>query len=83
MPSEKQQVAAQLLDLTYAKLKQLELAVKTQQPDFASVRVADVLKGVSELELLEVSYCAEPGLLYCKIDSNIDMRTEPCTCYWM
>eukprot|EP00877_Chromochloris_zofingiensis_P007222 jgi/Chrzof1/2753/Cz11g28010.t1_CYP37 len=59
VPSEKQQVAAQLLDLTYAKLKQLELAVKTQQPDFASVRVADVLKGVSELELLEA-----PGLSF-------------------
>jgi hypothetical protein len=34
---------------------QLELAVKTQQADFTDVRVADALKMVSELELLEVN----------------------------
>jgi hypothetical protein len=46
-----------LLDDTAAKLKQLELAVRTQQPDFAGVRVADVLKAVQRLEVLEA-----PGL---------------------
>jgi hypothetical protein len=46
-----------LLDDTVAKLKQLELAVRTQQPDFAGVRVADVLKTVQKLEVLEA-----PGL---------------------
>lgn len=35
---------------------QLELAVKTQQADFVDVRVADALKLVSDLELLEVSH---------------------------
>jgi hypothetical protein len=35
-------------------LLQLELAVKTQQADFVDVRVADALKLVSDLELLEV-----------------------------
>lgn len=33
---------------------QLELAVKTQQADFVDVRVADALKQVSDLELLQV-----------------------------
>lgn len=33
---------------------QLELAVKTQQADFVDVRVADALRQVSDLELLEV-----------------------------
>lgn len=48
--------AQQLLDDLYAKLKQLELAVKTQQPDFAGVRVADCLKRVANLELLQVGW---------------------------
>jgi hypothetical protein len=34
---------------------QLELAVKTQQADFVDVRVADALRQVSDLELLQVS----------------------------
>jgi hypothetical protein len=46
-----------LLTQTETKLKQLELAVKTQQPDFAGVRVSEVLKAVQSLELLEA-----PGL---------------------
>lgn len=33
---------------------QLELAVKTQQADFVDVRVADALRQVSDLELLQV-----------------------------
>ncbi|KAI8474603.1 MAG: cyclophilin-type peptidyl-prolyl cis-trans isomerase [Monoraphidium minutum] len=48
-----------LLDGAEARLKQLELAVKTQQPDYVGVRVADVLKAVSRLEVLQA-----PGLPY-------------------
>eukprot|EP00879_Flechtneria_rotunda_P021511 GHRR01022672.1.p1 GENE.GHRR01022672.1~~GHRR01022672.1.p1 ORF type:complete len:159 (+),score=57.03 GHRR01022672.1:879-1355(+) len=54
VPQQELPAAEQLLSDLYAKLKQLELAVKTQQPDFAGVRVADALKGVADLELLEV-----------------------------
>lgn len=46
-----------LLDDAEARLKQLELAIKTQQPDFAGVRVSDVLKAVARLEVLQA-----PGL---------------------
>jgi hypothetical protein len=48
---------AALLSDAASKLKQLELAVRTQQPDFAGVRVADVLRVVERLEVLEA-----PGL---------------------
>jgi hypothetical protein len=54
VPPNKQQEAEQLLDELYAKLKQLELAVKTQQPDFVGVRIADSLKRIADLELLQV-----------------------------
>eukprot|EP00879_Flechtneria_rotunda_P006328 GHRR01006651.1.p1 GENE.GHRR01006651.1~~GHRR01006651.1.p1 ORF type:complete len:427 (+),score=169.90 GHRR01006651.1:312-1592(+) len=59
VPQQELPAAEQLLSDLYAKLKQLELAVKTQQPDFAGVRVADALKGVADLELLEA-----PGLAF-------------------
>jgi hypothetical protein len=54
VPAGKQAEAEQLLDELYAKLKQLELAVKTQQPDFVGVRIADSLKRIADLELLQV-----------------------------
>jgi hypothetical protein len=54
VPPSKQPEAEQLLDELYAKLKQLELAVKTQQPDFVGVRIADSLKRIADLELLQV-----------------------------
>ncbi|KAF6262263.1 permease family-domain-containing protein [Scenedesmus sp. NREL 46B-D3] len=59
VPPGKQQEAEQLLDELYAKLKQLELAVKTQQPDFVGVRIADSLKRIADLELLQA-----PGLSF-------------------
>lgn len=57
IPAEQQAAGEQLLDAMFAKLKQLELAVKTQQADFVDVRVADALRQVSDLELLQA-----PGL---------------------
>jgi hypothetical protein len=54
VPPGQQREAEQLLDELYAKLKQLELAVKTQQPDFVGVRIADSLKRIADLELLQV-----------------------------
>jgi len=57
VPQAKLAEADTLLTETEARLKQLELAVRTQQPDFAGVRVADVLRQVARLEVLEA-----PGL---------------------
>ena len=50
VPPEQQPAAEALLDELFAKLKQLELAVKTQQPDFVGVRIADSLQRIAELE---------------------------------
>uniref|UniRef100_A0A383V8B5 PPIase cyclophilin-type domain-containing protein n=1 Tax=Tetradesmus obliquus TaxID=3088 RepID=A0A383V8B5_TETOB len=59
VPPAQQPEAEQLLDELFAKLKQLELAVKTQQPDFVGVRIADSLKRIADLELLQA-----PGLSF-------------------
>ncbi|GIL50914.1 hypothetical protein Vafri_7000 [Volvox africanus] len=45
--------AESLLNSLTASLRKLELAVKTQQPDAVSVRVADALRTVADLELLQ------------------------------
>eukprot|EP00195_Chlamydomonas_chlamydogama_P006999 CAMPEP_0202892210 /NCGR_PEP_ID=MMETSP1392-20130828/1989_1 /ASSEMBLY_ACC=CAM_ASM_000868 /TAXON_ID=225041 /ORGANISM="Chlamydomonas chlamydogama, Strain SAG 11-48b" /LENGTH=381 /DNA_ID=CAMNT_0049576099 /DNA_START=237 /DNA_END=1383 /DNA_ORIENTATION=+ len=55
-PSQMAQ-GAELADNLFAKLKQLELAVRTQQPDLAGLRVSEALKRVADLELLQA-----PGL---------------------
>lgn len=47
------------LDNVYTRLRQLELSIKTQQPDRVSIQVADVLKSVADLEIIEA-----PGLPY-------------------
>ncbi|WIA35054.1 hypothetical protein OEZ86_003543 [Tetradesmus obliquus] len=59
VPPGQQPEAEQLLDELFAKLKQLELAVKTQQPDFVGVRIADSLRRIADLELLQA-----PGLSF-------------------
>ena len=53
--------AEALLDTLLTKLKQLELAVKTQQADFTGVRVADCLKAVANLELIQVGVLGGRG----------------------
>lgn len=55
--SEAAAAAPELLDTAYTSLKKLQLAVASQQPDKVSIRVAEVLKAVAELELLQA-----PGL---------------------
>ena len=57
VPAAQQDQAAQLADSIYECLKRLELAVKTQQPDAVSIRVANTLEYISALELLQA-----PGL---------------------
>lgn len=57
VPPQYGDAATQKLDTLRTQLKQLELAVKTQQPDAVSLRVADVLKSISDYELLQA-----PGL---------------------
>lgn len=57
VPAAQQGQAAQLADNIYECLKKLELAVKTQQPDGVSIRVANTLEYISALELLQA-----PGL---------------------
>jgi cyclophilin family peptidyl-prolyl cis-trans isomerase len=47
------------LDTAYTRLKQLELSIKSQQPDAVSTRVAAVLRSVADLEILQA-----PGLPY-------------------
>lgn len=59
VPSGKDSEAQDILKNMRTRLKELQLAVQTQQPDAVSIRVAAVLKGVSELELLQA-----PGLPY-------------------
>jgi hypothetical protein len=54
VPQEKLPLAEELLDTMYTKLKQLELAVKTQQPDFAGLRTSEILKSIGQMELLQV-----------------------------
>lgn len=49
--------AEELLNSLYTVLKQVELAVSTQQPDFVSVRTNSALQLVARLELLQA-----PGL---------------------
>ncbi|KXZ48859.1 hypothetical protein GPECTOR_25g444 [Gonium pectorale] len=57
VPAASRPAAEGLLDTLTASLRKLELAVKTQQPDAVSIRVADALKAVADLELLQA-----PGL---------------------
>ena len=57
MPPPSAAAGRALLDEASSRLKQLQLAVRTQQPDFAGVRVAEVLRAVERLEVLEA-----PGL---------------------
>eukprot|EP00197_Chlamydomonas_leiostraca_P002218 CAMPEP_0202859684 /NCGR_PEP_ID=MMETSP1391-20130828/1691_1 /ASSEMBLY_ACC=CAM_ASM_000867 /TAXON_ID=1034604 /ORGANISM="Chlamydomonas leiostraca, Strain SAG 11-49" /LENGTH=376 /DNA_ID=CAMNT_0049538739 /DNA_START=202 /DNA_END=1332 /DNA_ORIENTATION=+ len=59
VPLQQRPDAEAVLDKLYGALKQLQLAIKTQQPDFCGVRVADALKAISQLELLQA-----PGLAY-------------------
>jgi hypothetical protein len=55
VPSSQAPDAEQLLTTLTAKLKQLELAVRTQQADFAALRTAESLRIIGDLELLQVS----------------------------
>ncbi|GLC36069.1 hypothetical protein PLESTF_000972600 [Pleodorina starrii] len=57
VPPASRAAAESLLDALTAALRKLEMAVKTQQPDAVALRVADALKSVAELELLQA-----PGL---------------------
>lgn len=53
-PPASKDAAEALADKVYAGLKRLELAVGSQQPDVTSVRVAEVLRSVAALELVQV-----------------------------
>lgn len=57
VPPEKLPAGDALLTDAEGQLKSLQLAIKTQQPDFVGLRVSDVLKTVSRLEVLQA-----PGL---------------------
>lgn len=57
VPPAQRAEGEQLAERIQEVLKRLELAVKTQQPDAVSIRVANVLAAVAELELLQA-----PGL---------------------
>lgn len=70
MPPASAPTGAALLDAAYASLKKLELAVAAQQPDTVSIRVADVLKSVAELELLQA-----PGLPFV-LPKDYQVRTS-------
>lgn len=60
---------------------QLELAVKTQQADFTDVRVADALRQVSDLELLQVSHfragVTHPELVHSAADFWFAVGSRP------
>ncbi|MEW5302874.1 MAG: hypothetical protein WDW36_005614 [Sanguina aurantia] len=58
-PPASKDAAEALADKVYAGLKRLELAVGSQQPDVTSVRVAEVLRSVAALELVQA-----PGLAF-------------------
>jgi hypothetical protein len=57
VPAASLPAAESLLDALSTALRKLELAVKTQQPDGVALRVADSLRVVAELELVQA-----PGL---------------------
>lgn len=88
VPSSQLPDAEQLLTTLTAKLKQLELAVRTQQPDFASLRTAESLKLIGDLELLQVSRQAGDCLCGCSRQlwrgcarRLAASHTAPATCY--
>eukprot|EP00798_Chlamydomonas_sp_ICE-L_P006267 gene6267-2895_t len=59
VPADKLDEARALSKELYSRLKKLELAVASQQSDYISVRTADSLKTISDLELIEA-----PGLAF-------------------
>lgn len=58
VPEGREADGEKLLDDLYAVTKKLQLSVNSQQPDSVSVRLAAVLKTISELELLQVRQCS-------------------------
>lgn len=59
VPPSQEAEAQRVLDQIYSDLKRLQLAVSTQQPDTVSLRVAEALRGLSQLELIQA-----PGLSF-------------------